>query len=158
MWRRRAEELGVGDSVRFLGVIPNAAVRERMIKNDLVIVPSRHEYAEGLPNTIYEGLASRTPLIISDHPAFAKRLHDGDDCLVFRAGDASSLADRIAIALSDAALYARLSEQSATAHASLYVGLNWVDLISIFLNDPRNRTGWVEANSLARFLSRRVRA
>ena len=95
MWRARAVELGVGDQVQFLGLIPNTSVRQRMIENDIVIVPSRHDYAEGLPNAIYEALASRTPLIISDHPAFANRLQSGENCLIFRAADASSLADRI---------------------------------------------------------------
>jgi glycosyltransferase involved in cell wall biosynthesis len=156
-WRRRAAELGVGDKVRFLGVIPNAAVRDQMVKSDLVIVPSRHDYAEGLPNTIYEALASRTPLIISDHPAFAKRLQDRNDCMIFRAADASSLADRIATLLSDTALFALLSERSAAALDSLYVGLDWIDLVANFLDDPHNRAGWVEANSLARALKDVVR-
>lgn len=150
MWRARAVELGVGDQVQFLGLIPNTSVRQRMIENDIVIVPSRHDYAEGLPNAIYEALASRTPLIISDHPAFANRLQSGENCLIFRAADASSLADRITTLLTYAALFARLSAQSAAAHDLLYVGMDWTNLVSVFLDDPQNRTGWVEVNSLAR--------
>jgi glycosyltransferase involved in cell wall biosynthesis len=149
MWLARAEELGICDQVEFLGRIPNMEVRQRMSESDIVIVPSRHDYAEGLPNTVYEALASRTPTIVSDHPAFASRLQSGENCLIFRAADASSLADRIATLLKDAALFARLSSQSAAAHDSLYIGMGWTDLVSAFLDDPQNRTGWVEANSLA---------
>jgi glycosyltransferase involved in cell wall biosynthesis len=148
-WRLRATELGVGNQVRFLGLIPSADVRERMVANDVVIVPSRHEYPEGLPNTIYEALASRTPLIISDHPAFASRLQSHENCLVFRAAQASSLADQIATLLTDVALFPRLSANSADAHNALYFGIEWTELVSAFLSDPRNRTGWVEKNSLA---------
>jgi len=150
MWRARARELGVADRVQFLGLIPNTNVRQRMIESDIIVVPSRHQCAEGLPNTIYEALASRTPLVISDHPAFANRLQSGENCLIFRAADASSLADRITTLLTDAALFARLSARSAAALKSLYVGMHWTDLVSTFLDDPQNRTGWVEANSLAR--------
>jgi glycosyltransferase involved in cell wall biosynthesis len=149
-WQALAAELGVGHQVHFLGLIPNKSIRQRMIEGDMVIVPSRHDYAEGLPNTIYEALASRTPLIISDHPAFANRLRSGENCLIFRAADPSSLADQITALLADVALFTHLSTQSASAHDSLYVGLGWTDLVSTFLDDPRNLTGWVEANSLAR--------
>ncbi len=153
-WRARAAELGVGDQVKFLGPIPNTNVRQRMIENDIVVVPSRHDYAEGLPNTIYEALASRTPLVISDHPAFASRLQSGENCLIFRAADKSSLADQITTLLTDVALFGHLSARSADAHNSLYLGIDWTHLVSAFLNDPQNRTGWVESNSLARIEGR----
>jgi glycosyltransferase involved in cell wall biosynthesis len=151
-WRARAAELGVSTQVEFLGLISSANVRQRMVVNDIIVVPSRHEYSEGLPNTIYEALASRTPLIISDHPAFASRLRDHENCLIFRAAHPSSLADQIAILLADVPLFGRLSANSADAHNALYFGIEWTDLVSAFLNDPGNRTGWVEANSLAHWL------
>lgn len=150
MWRARALQLEVGDRVRFLGLIPNTNVRRRMIESDIIVVPSRHDYAEGLPNTIYEALASRTPLVISDHPAYANRLRSGEDCLTFRAADPSSLAGRINTLLVDATLFSRLSTRSAAALDALFVGMNWTDLVSTFLADPHNRTGWVEDNSLLR--------
>ena len=104
-WRAQTAELGVSDRVVFLGVIGNDDVRRRMSESDIVVVPSRYDYAEGLPNTIYEALASRTPLVVSDHPAYASRMRSGKNCLIFRAADALSLADQIAALLSDAALF-----------------------------------------------------
>jgi glycosyltransferase involved in cell wall biosynthesis len=115
MWQGLALRLGVGDRVQLLGVIPNTNVRQRMIEKDIIVVPSHYDYAEGLPNAIFEALASRTPLLISDHPAFANRLQSGENCLIFRAADASSLADRVATLLTDAGLFARLSARSAAA-------------------------------------------
>jgi glycosyltransferase involved in cell wall biosynthesis len=156
MWRARAGELGIDKQVQFLGVIPNGEVRKRMAESDIVVVPSRHDYAEGLPNTIYEGLASRTPIVVSDHPAFANRLQSGENSLVFRAGDPTSLADRIAMLLADSDLFAGLSKRSAAALESLYFGIDWTDLVSTFLDDPQNRTGWVQANSLARLGATKV--
>lgn len=147
-WAARAAALGLGDAVDLRGLMPNAEVRAGMADHDIVIVPSRPDYAEGLPNTIYEGLASRSPLILSDHPAFVGRLGDGRDGLVFRAGDPAALAAAIARLCAEPALYARLSAAAGEALANLHVGLEWGDLVRLFLADPGNRQGWVERHSL----------
>lgn len=148
-WQARAAQLGVADAARFLGSIPNTAVREAMRAHDIVVVPSRHNYAEGLPNTIYEGLAARSALMISDHPAFRGRLAPDENCLVFRAADPRALADTVARLLETSGLYARLSENAAQAVESLYVGMEWQALVNAFIADPKDETGWVARNSLA---------
>lgn len=148
-WQGRATEIGVADLVDFRGMISHDSVRETMRHSDIVVVPSRHEYAEGLPNTIYETLASRTPLIVSDHPAFSGRLEDGISALIFPAGNPRALADRIASLLDTPQLYARLSENAAQAHESLYVGVEWTTLLRLFLDDPEDATGWVRDRSLS---------
>lgn len=147
-WKTVADTLDVSDQVRFLGIISNADVRCEMHRSDFVIVPSRHRYAEGLPNTIYEGLASRSALIISDHPAFVGRLTPGDECLMYPASDPKALARCLKQATDDTELYQRLSENSVRAHDRLYVGLEWSVLVETFLEDPENGSGWVERNSL----------
>lgn len=120
-----------------------------MREHDVVIVPSRHGYAEGLPNTIYEGLASRSPLIISDHPAFRGRLAPEAECLVFEAEAPGALAAQLARLADDPVLYAALSEASERAVGGLYVGMEWEALITAFLADPEDKDGWVRENSLA---------
>jgi glycosyltransferase involved in cell wall biosynthesis len=152
VWQKEAESLGISDRVEFLGRVTNILVRQRMRESDIVVVPSRHDYPEGLPNTLCEGLASRTPVVISDHPAFASRLTDRRDCLIFAAGNAASLADRIAELAGDPALYATLSLNAPKAYASLYFGIEWTQLVGTFIADPTNATGWVEQNSLRRLL------
>ncbi|MFZ3585094.1 glycosyltransferase family 4 protein, partial [Loktanella sp. DJP18] len=147
-WRARAAEMGVGNSIGFLGLIPNAQVRREMWHHDIVVVPSRHDYPEGLPNTICEALASRSPLIISDHPAFSGRLESRRDCLIYRAARPDALARSIKSLIDDPVLYRTLSENSERAHDSLYVGLEWSLLVDKFLNDPDNLSGWVAAHCL----------
>lgn len=149
-WVRKAKSLGISDRIILLGRIPNEVVRERMRASDFVVVPSRHEYAEGLPNTLCEGLASRTPVVISDHPAFASRLKHGKDCAVFRGGDPLDLAETIEKLSRNPALYVELSKASASAYRTFFFGTVWTDLIRMFIDDPRNETGWVAAHSLAR--------
>ena len=147
-WMNRAAQLGITKQVKFMGVIANSEVRNQMYKNDFVVVPSRHSYSEGLPNTIYEGLASRSALIISDHPAFAGRLKPDKECLVFKAADPESLAASIQRGTKDNLLYEQLSRNSVDAHDQLYLGVEWTSLVSSFIKDPTNRTSWVEQSSL----------
>jgi glycosyltransferase involved in cell wall biosynthesis len=152
LWTAHAQRLGIADQVVFAGTLSNLAVRQEMRASDLVIVPSRHSYAEGLPNTLCEGLASQTPVICSDHPAFASRLRHGSDVVMFKAGSPSALADAVQDLISDAALYASLSANAAQACHSLFFGTDWGDLVKLFLNDPANRTGWVADCSLEKLL------
>ena len=147
-WQNRANSLGLETQITFLGLLPNAQVRAEMANADFVVVPSRHSYSEGLPNTIYEGLASRSVLVISDHPAFSGRLRADTDALVFPAAQPEALAQTLKRATEDRALYARLSENAKNAHDSLYVGMEWTHIVQTFLDDPENQTGWVQANAL----------
>jgi glycosyltransferase involved in cell wall biosynthesis len=157
-WQARAQALGIGDQVAFLGIIANEAVRAEMRHSDLVIIPSRHSYAEGLPNTLIEGLTSRTPVICSDHPAFADRLRNGVDVLMFQGASAPALADAVQRLSLDAGLYTTLSANAAAAYKGLFFGTDWAELIRLFLNDPQNRTGWVKDRSLKALLQARAAA
>ena len=143
-----AADLGIAAEVDFLGLIGNDAARAEMAAADLVLVPSRHDYAEGLPNTLCEALAAHTPVIASDHPSFASRLKDGDSCAMFAGGDPAALAAAIARVLGDPALYGRLSANGPTSEAGLYVGMKWFDMITRFVDDPQNRTGWTVGHTL----------
>lgn len=149
-WAALAEGLGIADRVQLLGRIPHDEVQARMRAADAVLVPSRHDYAEGLPNTIYETLAARGVLVVSDHPAFAGRLRDGRDALVFRAADPAHLAERLAGLAADPALGHRLSVDAPRALERLYYGILWTRLIQLFLDDPADATAWVARHSLAR--------
>jgi glycosyltransferase involved in cell wall biosynthesis len=148
IWEARARQAGVSGSVRFWGSLSNAEVCSIMHSHDAVLVPSHHSYAEGLPNTIYEGLASRSALVVSDHPAFRNRLQPDEECLVFRASDPKSLANAIMRLHVEPKLYRRLSENAPSALSRLYVGIDQIALIHLFLNDIENKSGWVRSNSL----------
>lgn len=147
-WQDLSDELGVSSQTTFLGNISNSSVRKKMNEHDFVIVPSRHDYAEGLPNTIYEGLASKSVVIISDHPAFSGRLIENEEVLIFKAGNPSDLALSILTALEDTSLYTMISRNAGKAHDKLYIGLEWSDLVNSFLNDPEDTKGWVRQDSL----------
>jgi glycosyltransferase involved in cell wall biosynthesis len=133
-----AERLGLIDQVRFAGVIANEDVPGTMRAADVVIIPSRHEYPEGLPLTIYEALAARTPIIASDHPMFRGALSHEETALVFPAGNVEAFADAIRRLTTDAALYARLSENSERAWQALQLPVAWGELIERWLADDQD--------------------
>lgn len=149
-WTARAEDMGLADQITFLGLVPNTEVRDRMAAHDMVLITSRHSYREGLPNTIYEGLASRSPLVLSDHPSFLGRLIPGEGCVQFKASNPASLAQAMRGLAEDPALYQRLSDGAPAALEKLYVGLEWSSLIDTFLSDPTGATGWVAQNAFDR--------
>lgn len=154
-FRRQAAALGLQDRIRFLGNLPNDEVRSRMRAADLVLVPSRHDYAEGLPNTLVEALASRTPVVVSDHPAFASRLRKDHDCLMFPAADPAALAAEIRRLTRDPALQLRLSTHAPDTLRDLRFGLDWFSLMQNYVDDPKSATGWVARNSLKTLLAAR---
>jgi glycosyltransferase involved in cell wall biosynthesis len=153
--RSRAFSLGIGDQVTFTGQVSHVQVMQLMRKQDIVIVPTRWDYDEGFPSTIVEALAARTPLIVSDHPAFAGRLTEGEEVLVFKAGNPESLASTVRGLLENPPMYERLSDQSGAAHDKLYFGIKWKELMKTFIDDPYNKTGWVNRNSLSTLLATR---
>jgi len=127
---RLNDQRGSGDRIKFHGLTPNHLVMEAMLAADLVIVPSRHEYPEGLPCVIYESFETRTPLICSDHPSFVPRLKDGIGCKVFQAGNAHSLALAIKELINDPDAYAKMSKTTTDAWKNIQCPVTFGDMIS----------------------------
>jgi glycosyltransferase involved in cell wall biosynthesis len=112
--RQRAAD-SLGSAAMVMGPVANAAAFAAMLDSDLVVVPSRKEFAEGMPLTLTEALASRTPVIASDHPVIAGAFRDGEGVRIFRAADPQSMADAAQSTLADPEGYARLSHTTLDA-------------------------------------------
>lgn len=134
LFRALAESLGVAASVAFLGTRPHGEVLEILCDSDLSVVASHHDYPEGLPMTLYEAMCTRTPLIASDHPMFAARIRDGETALVFRAGDAAHLAERVADLIGAPELYERLSRDYAEHTRHYLCPVKWDAVQSALLS------------------------
>jgi glycosyltransferase involved in cell wall biosynthesis len=146
--RALAGSLGLADRVTFAGRIPHAEVAPRMHAADAVLVCSRHAYGEGLPGTIYLGLASRTPLVVSDHPMFVAYLRDGADVLVAPERAPKALAARLRALFDDPALYARLSRNSDAAFARIAHPVLWGEFVERWLRDTPEDRAWLDAQAL----------
>jgi glycosyltransferase involved in cell wall biosynthesis len=140
---RLASSLGLGQSVRFAGLIPNEDVPGVMREADAVVIPSRHEYPEGLPLTIYEALAARTPIVASDHPMFRGAVFEEESAIIFPAGNADALASAIRRLSQDAELYSRLSANSEAAWRALQLPVSWGDLLERWVSDTPTDRQWL---------------
>lgn len=145
----RARAKGVADRVEFLGLVPNRQVMELMHASAAVIVPSRHSFPEGMPLTLYEALASRTPVIASDHPMFAGPIEHERGALVFPAGNSAVLAQQIERLLADEALYASLSEGAAQAWEKMQNAIKWGELIDHWMADGEADRAWLVRHAVA---------
>jgi len=144
--RERVARLGVGDAVEFRGLIPHDDVIPTMRAHDAVIVPSRHEYPEGLPLTIYEAFCSRSPVVVSNHGMFRFKTRDAVNALVFEAGNVAALAGALERLRTDGALYERLSRSGEDAARDFFCPLKYDVLISAWLSGPEGAR-----SELARF-------
>lgn len=81
---RGREVVALGPSLDRPGI--SAALRAA----DILVVPSR--WYENSPNVILEAFASGVPVVAADHGGMAEMVRDGVDGLLFRPGDAASLA------------------------------------------------------------------
>ncbi|MEA5452319.1 glycosyltransferase family 4 protein [Leptolyngbya sp. CCNP1308] len=143
--RAEIHRLGLDTQVTLAGGLPHDQVLEKMRWADVVLVPSRHAYPEGLPLTIYEALTVRTPLIISDHPMFQDKFEPGQDVLMFPEQDVATLARNIEALLTNAELYRTLSVNSARAWSRLQLPVKWHQLIKQWVNDtPDSRRGLLQ--------------
>jgi glycosyltransferase involved in cell wall biosynthesis len=134
--------------MRIMGRAPNSAVRSAMATADIVVVPSRHEYPEGLPNVIYEALASRAPLVVSDHPSFSGRLKGSSAVVQFPAANTVALSKVLSDLAGNPLLRSKMSMAAPKALVGLYVGVSWYKLISAFMSDPVDASNWVSGYSL----------
>ena len=80
-----------------------------------VCVPSHPTFVEGMPMALTEALASRTPVLASNCPVFARSFSDGEGVRLFKAANAQHLADVVSEVWNDPAQYARLSASTLAA-------------------------------------------
>ena len=141
-------QLAKGLDVRFTGIVWNEDIPREMRKSHAVVVPSRHEYPEGLPGTLYQALAARTPIIASDHPMFRGAIAHEQSALVFPARNEAALAASIQRLRDDAQLYAKLSVNSLQAWEAIQLPVKWGDLIKCWISDTGIDAEWLERHEL----------
>jgi glycosyltransferase involved in cell wall biosynthesis len=139
--------LGVSDLLSFRHLVGNTEVFNSMVMADVVVVPSRPEYPEGFPLAIFEGIASRTPIVCSNHPMFREVMVDGRNASVFSAGDYRSFAAAMRRTLTDPVLYAALSTNALLTWAALKGPADWRTLIFKWIVEGRY-SPWIRERML----------
>ncbi len=133
----------------FHGRRSNDEVFRAMLSAHVVVVPTRHRFTEGMPFTLTEALASRTPVVASDHPVFTSAFTDGEGVTFFKAGDPQQLADAVQRITTSPELYESLSRGTEAAYRKVTSATTFEALIEGWLehlaairdnvagNDPR---------------------
>lgn len=146
---RLAEDLQIDDRIEFLGLLPHKQIVPAMRAADIVVIPSRHDYPEGCPMTLYEALCARTPIIASDHPMFNQKLVHQLDALIFPSGNPFALAKNIETLLSSPSLYQTLSSASFNTWKRLQLPVKWVNILYSWLLGNSNEQQWLFEHRLA---------
>jgi glycosyltransferase involved in cell wall biosynthesis len=101
--RAEADRLGLAQSVRWLGWLPD--IRPLLARMDLIALPSAWE---GMPNVILEAMACGKPAVATDVGGCAELIVEGRTGFLVPPGDEAALAERILRVLRDASLRRRL--------------------------------------------------
>jgi glycosyltransferase involved in cell wall biosynthesis len=89
-----ADQLGVGDDVRFVGRVPHADVPDLMRGFDILLNPSVVPESFGV--AVLEGQAAALPVIATDVGGVAETCIDGSTCLLVEPGNPSAIAAAVA--------------------------------------------------------------
>jgi glycosyltransferase involved in cell wall biosynthesis len=149
-FRGHSYRRGVANLVNFLGPVSRGRVLELMNIGDVVVVASRHEYPEGMPQTIYEGLVSRSPVVVSDHPMFSGRIVPPQNGMIFRAADPHSLYRTVHDLVHDTALYEQLSRDADLNARNFHGPLKWDQVIDRWLSGTDEDHAWLGQYALSR--------
>jgi glycosyltransferase involved in cell wall biosynthesis len=101
-------QLGVGDRVQFAGAVPRSALPGEYAAADAVVFPVVWSEPWGL--VPLEAMAIGRPVIATGRGGSGEYLRDGENCVLFEAGEPASLAAAVERLAADAALRSRLRE------------------------------------------------
>ncbi|NJC04508.1 glycosyltransferase involved in cell wall biosynthesis [Sphingomonas kaistensis] len=153
-YRDLAKQKGIADRLDFLGLVSNDQVRTLFSSADVIVVPSRRVYTEGFPLVLIEAIASRTPIVCSDHPMFVPIMRDGVTASVAANANPRSLAAAIRRTVSDTLLYATLSRNADISWADLQATADWRTMIFDWVTQG-DEAPYLLARTLAAFDDRK---
>jgi len=100
-------QMGVENSVQFLGGLPRARVREEMLTADVFLHPS---VSEGFGNAVIEAQVMGLPVVCSDAGGLPENICDGETGFVAPRRDSQALARSLAVLARDSALRQRMGQ------------------------------------------------
>ena len=110
-----ASDLGVANSVDFVGRLSEEATLAEIARSDILALPS---FMEGLPIVLMEAMAIGVPVVASRVAGTPELVEDGASGLLFTPSNWDELGDRIERLLTDRDLYERVAELGKTKVAA----------------------------------------
>jgi phosphatidylinositol alpha-1,6-mannosyltransferase len=124
-YRRLADELGIGDAVRFVGMVPEADLPALYNASVAYLGVSRRANGtrvEGFGLALAEASACGLPVVAGRSGGLAEAIRDGETGLVVDPDDASAVAGALTRLLGDQLLARRLGQAGRKAVETYY---NW---------------------------------
>ncbi len=92
--RSLAESEGVADRITFAGAAPHESIPGYLMQAKIAVLPNveSDESLFSSPLKLFEYMACGVPIVASDLPVFREALKDRENALLFKPGDAESLA------------------------------------------------------------------
>lgn len=116
--RSCVEDLGLNDCVRFVGAVFGEEKRRVWEEADLFVFPTYHK--EGLPYTLLESMAARTPPVVSPVGAIPDVMEDGVHGIFVASRNPAALAEAIEQLDNNRALICRMGEAGRQRIADKY--------------------------------------
>ncbi len=113
---RLVAAIGLAERVDFLGARPREELRDLYTTSDAVVFPVEWDEPWGL--VPLEAMAVGRPVLATGRGGSAEYLRDGENCLLFPAGDAGALAAAVRRLADDAPLRARLGADGGRTAAT----------------------------------------
>ena len=106
--RKLARQVGIEGRVDFAGQLDRSEIAAAYARADATVFPVRWEEPWGL--VPLESMAKGRPVVATGRGGSAEYLRDGENCLLFEAGDAQALAAAVRRLAEDPALRMRLRD------------------------------------------------
>lgn len=131
-----AQTRGMQDRVRALGVVPPALLPAHVVACDGALIPAINAYAS--PLKLFDSLAAGVVTVAPDQPNLRENIVDGENGLLFAAGDADALATQLLRVVADRDLARRIGargRQSLEQHRWTWAG-NAERVLQVFASLP----------------------
>jgi len=131
--RGLAADMGVADRIVWRGPVPRDRLPETYVSHDVVVFPSIYDEPFGIVQV--EALAAGCAVVGTGTGGSAEILDPDANSLLFRAGDAASLASQLRRLRDDPALGVRLGAAGKETVRRRFAGARMVDEIETHLGD-----------------------
>lgn len=132
--RARAAQLPEG-AITLPGVVDNDTLFRTYRSAAFACVPTHPTFVEGMPMSLTEALASRTPVIASDCDVFKRSFVDGEGVRLFEAQNPTRLADVVAEVFASPDTYAELSRTTEAAFTRVYANRSFSEVIAAWAEE-----------------------
>ncbi len=107
--RQQVTELGLADRVNFAGVLLGEELRNRLAASDVFVMASE---SEGLPVSMLEAMATGLAVVVPAITGLSEVIRNGENGLLFAAGDSADLTEKLDSVISDVSLRRRLGRKA----------------------------------------------